>query len=62
MDRCFPYCLVLFCIFSQALCSEIDLTVDIPAGRQECFFQELPAATVCEIDYQVSFVQYCHVS
>ncbi|KAI8784082.1 transmembrane emp24 domain-containing protein 5 [Biomphalaria glabrata] len=33
--------------------TEISLTVDISAGRQECFFETLPAKTNVEIDYQV---------
>lgn len=45
--------LILLSHSTLLLCSDIDLTVDIPAGRQECFWQELPESTNCEIDYQV---------
>ncbi|RUS86395.1 hypothetical protein EGW08_005845 [Elysia chlorotica] len=53
MDRRYPALLCLFGLLSVVLSTEIDLTVDIPAGRQECFWQEIPASTTCEVDYQV---------
>ncbi|KAH9510395.1 Transmembrane emp24 domain-containing protein 5 [Bulinus truncatus] len=37
----------------MAYSTEIDLTIDIIAGRQECFFQTVPANTNVEVDYQV---------
>ncbi|GFO01345.1 transmembrane emp24 domain-containing protein 5 [Plakobranchus ocellatus] len=52
----YPYSkrlVLMFCFCSVALCSEIDLTIDIPAGRQECFWQDVPASTSVEVDYQV---------
>ncbi|XP_059169103.1 transmembrane emp24 domain-containing protein 5-like [Physella acuta] len=49
--------ITLFMIFltliSRCKCSEIDLTVDIAPGRQECFWQNVPEKTNVEVDYQV---------
>ncbi|CAL1535555.1 unnamed protein product [Lymnaea stagnalis] len=40
-------------LFRLCNCSDIDLTIDISPGRQECFWETLPSKTSVEVDYQV---------
>ncbi|CAG5135798.1 unnamed protein product [Candidula unifasciata] len=43
----------LLLLFASCWATEIDLTVEISPGKQECFWQTFPAATSVEVDYQV---------
>ncbi|BFZ04279.1 hypothetical protein BsWGS_07318 [Bradybaena similaris] len=45
--------IALFLLFASCSATEIDLTVEISPGKQECFWQTFPAATNVEVDYQV---------
>ena len=48
------YFIVLYSIFLTAVALELDLTVDVGAGKMECFFQKIKKATELEVEYQVS--------
>ncbi len=45
--------LALFCRVKRSLAIETDLTVDIEAGRRECFHQFVGADSSFEVEYQV---------
>uniref|UniRef100_A0A0B6ZZG3 GOLD domain-containing protein n=1 Tax=Arion vulgaris TaxID=1028688 RepID=A0A0B6ZZG3_9EUPU len=50
MEKLKVFAIVL--LFSCCCGTELDLTVEISPGKQECFWEKFPAATSIELDYQ----------
>ena len=46
--------LYLTCLVASAIAFEQDLTVEVGAGKMECFFQNVKKAMDVEVEYQVS--------
>ncbi len=62
--RCFARSLLVVCLIllaSSTHASELDLTVEVPAGKFQCFFQTVDNAEhkTMEIDYQVRGAHAC---
>ena len=47
------YLTVFYALFLAVVALETDLTVDVGAGKMECFFQKIKKATGLEVEYQV---------
>lgn len=47
------YLTVFYGLFLAVVALETDLTVDVGAGKMECFFQKIKKATGLEVEYQV---------
>ena len=46
--------LAVFAFVKYSLAIEADLTIDIEAGKRECFHQFVPTDSSFEVEYQVS--------
>jgi hypothetical protein len=53
LKTCVFSALVLFSLMIDVETLEIDLTVDVKAGYEECFFEDIKKPTSFEIEYQV---------
>ena len=47
------YFIVLFSVLVTSFAIELDLTVDVAAGKMDCFYQKIKKDTELEIEYQV---------
>ena len=45
---------LVYCVQCVAAFRDNDLTAEVPAGRQECYFQTTQAGHSLEVEYQVS--------
>ena len=48
------YFIVLFSVLVTSFAIELDLTVDVAAGKMDCFYQKIKKDTELEIEYQVA--------
>jgi hypothetical protein len=48
-----PFLLLLFALSLSTGSQEREMTVEVPAGVEECFFETVKVGQILEIEYQV---------